>query len=298
MSVISVCRNLKKFYGEKKAVGDVSFDVHAGEIVILVGPNGSGKTTTMEMLVGLRKPTAGTASIEGIRVRPGGPHRFAVGVQLQQSGLPSRLRVNEALRSAAALYTSPRDSEELLGAVGLEDKRSAYVDKLSGGQQRRLDVALACIGRSPLLVLDEPTSGLDPEGRAELWMLLRSLAREGHGILASTHDLAEAEAFADRVIVLREGELVLSGKIADVLASAGGEWRLRITDPDREAMTILGESGLRTVNSGSQAITLGSRVDIEDLRDRLGAATSSKDILSGPVRLEDLFLFAKKADAQ
>ena len=156
MKVIGECRNLAKSYRDHKAVRDVSFRVHAGEIVVLVGPNGSGKTTTMEMLIGLRKPTAGSAVIDGLHVRPGGPHRFAVGVQLQQSGLPNRLKVHEALRAAGSLYSAPRDQSELLEAVGLTNKRSAFVDRLSGGQQRRLDVALACIGRSPLLCWMSP----------------------------------------------------------------------------------------------------------------------------------------------
>lgn len=297
LKVIGECRNLAKSYRDHKAVRDVSFRVHAGEIVVLVGPNGSGKTTTMEMLIGLRKPTAGSAVIDGLDVRPGGPHRFAVGVQLQQSGLPNRLKVHEALRAAGSLYSAPRDQSELLEAVGLTNKRSAFVDRLSGGQQRRLDVALACIGRSPLLVLDEPTSGLDPEGRSELWTLLKSLARAGHGILASTHDLAEAEAFADRVIVLREGEVVLSGRVADILEAAGGDWRLRITDPPQGALALIREARLSAVNAGAQTVVIGARERIDLLRESLGAAYGAMDILSGPVRLEDLFLFSKKEAA-
>ena len=293
MPGIARAEGLTKSYTDTTVVNKVSFTVNAGEIVVLVGPNGSGKTTTMEMLVGLRRPSAGTATISGIPVRPGGPHRLKVGVQLQQSGLPHRLRVGEALRSVGSLYRDPEDPRAILKAVGLEGTWRSSVDRISGGQQRRLDVGLACMGRPDLLVLDEPTSGLDPEGRSELWQLLRSMAGLRRGIFASTHDLNEAEGYADRVLVMKNGRIVLSGGVRDVLASFGGAWRLRILTTHPGIAGVLDRSKLRYVVSGAVMVSVGSETECEAVRARLFAdgLVTPTSVFSGPIRLEDLFLF-------
>ena len=149
------------------ALDDVSFSVRPGEIVVLVGPNGSGKTTAMEMVSGLRLPTAGKVRVAGREVRPSGEQRMVVGVQLQEAGLPRRLKVGEAIRAVACLYDDPGPVEQIVSQLGLNDYMTSSVGSLSGGWQRRLDVALACIGRPRALVLDEPTSGVDPVARAE-----------------------------------------------------------------------------------------------------------------------------------
>jgi ABC-2 type transport system ATP-binding protein len=290
-------RDLVKEYGSRRVVDEVGLTVSAGEIVVLVGPNGSGKTTTMEMLVGLRRPTAGSVQIAGQTVIPGGPHRLLVGVQLQEAGLPNRLRVQEALAATASLYAEPVDTAALLEALGLSGHARAMVDKLSGGQQRRLNVALACVGRPPLLVLDEPTSGLDPEGRAELWHFLRNLSQAGHAILTSTHDLSEAEAFADRVVMLRAGEVVATGPVPELLLQAGGDWRLRVTGTSRRLDALVRDTGHRSVSVGETTVVIGLRHDIEALRRALEESAdhgdARTDVLCGPVRLEDLFLFAR-----
>jgi len=294
VSVVARADGLTKSYAEIAVVENVSLTVGAGEIVVLVGPNGSGKTTTMEMLVGLRRPSAGTATISGIPVRPGGPHRLRVGVQLQQSGLPHRLRVGEALRSVGSLYRDPEDPRAILKAVGLEGRWRSSVDRMSGGQQRRLDVGLACMGRPDLLVLDEPTSGLDPEGRAELWQLLRSISGLRRGILTSTHDLNEAESYADRILVMKRGRILLSGGVRDVLAAFDGAWRLRISNAPPGVSEVLDRSTLRYVVSGEVTVSVGSEAESEAVRARLLAdgLVTPTSVLSGPIRLEDLFLFA------
>ena len=151
-----------------RALSDVSFVVHPGEIVVLVGPNGSGKTTAMEMVSALRLPTSGEVLVNGEAVRPSTPQRALVGVQLQETGLPQRLKVREAIRAVAGLYADPGPVDEIVAQLGLDTHMTEAFGSLSGGWARRLDVVLACIGRPSALVLDEPTSGIDPVARAEL----------------------------------------------------------------------------------------------------------------------------------
>lgn len=282
---------------ERLALQDVSFGLSPGEIVVMVGPNGSGKTTAMEMLSGLRTPTTGEVRFQGDVVRRGGWQRLALGVQLQEAGLPLRIRVREAIDAVACLYRDPGPVDEIVASLGLRDQLGAMVDSLSGGWQRRLDVALACIGRPDVLVLDEPTSGLDPVARAELWEFLRERRAQGNAILASTHDLGEAEAFADRLIVLHRGRLILEGPVDQVLAKAGGEWRVRVIGGD-EAVRRLGEAaGLPFLSAGEGMSALGPRSAILDLANRIEEArergeATYRDLLRGPVRLEDVFAYA------
>ena len=193
------------------AVDNLSFTIDSGEVLVIVGANGSGKTTAMEILCGLRLPTSGRAEFLGQPVVPGGAHRNWMGVQLQVGGLPQRLRVREALKAAECLYRDAGDVDVIIDALGLRSRMSQMVDKLSGGWQRRLDIAIACIGSPRLLVLDEPTSGLDPVARTALWEFLRDRRSKGVAVLTSTHDLAEAETYADRLLVLDEGRAILRG---------------------------------------------------------------------------------------
>ena len=167
------------------ALNDVSFAVEPGEIVVLVGPNGSGKTTAMEMISALRLPTSGEVLVNGEAVRASAPQRALIGVQLQETGLPQRLKVREAIRGVAGLYADPGPVDEIVSQLGLGPYMSQAVGSLSGGWARRLDVVLACIGRPRALVLDEPTSGIDPVARAELWEFLRRRRSEGMAVLAS-----------------------------------------------------------------------------------------------------------------
>lgn len=283
------------------ALDGVSFGVEPGEIVVVVGPNGSGKTTAMEMLSGLRRPTSGTVRLGGEIVRPGARQHVGLGVQLQDAGLPLRLRVREAVAAVVCLYRDPGPVEDILARLGLEPHLSAMVDTLSGGWQRRVDVALACIGRPDMIVLDEPTSGLDPVARADLWEFLREQRAEGDAVLASTHDLGEAEAFADRLIVLHRGRKVLDGPVDQVLAEAGGEWRLRVIGAGEGVRELGRRAGLVFRESGDGISALGSREAVVELADRVEAARDSgevtyRDLLRGPVRLEDVFAFVTAGD--
>ena len=291
---VAVAEGLGRDYGTRRAVDEVSFTVSGGRTTMLVGPNGSGKTTTMEMLAGLREPTRGRAVICGVPVRPGGAHRLLMGVQLQESGLPSRLRVQEALSAVASLFAEAADTRALADRLGLADHWRTPVDKLSGGLRRRLDIAAACVGRPRFLMLDEPTSGVDPEGRAELWAFLRDLAATGVGVLASTHDLGEAEAFADQLLVMGSGRIVLKGAPAAVVAGSGGAWRLRVHGlPDR-GLQVVRRSGLRWSAGAGTVVALGDREAVEALRDRLADDACDHggdppETLTGRARLEDVF---------
>ena len=292
-------RHVAKRYPQAsgRALSDVSFVVHPGEIVVLVGPNGSGKTTAMEMVSGLRSPTAGEVRVAGRRVRPSGEQRMVIGVQLQEAGLPQRLKVKEAISAAACLYDDPGPVAEIVAQLGLDAYVDSPVGSLSGGWARRLDVVLACIGRPRALVLDEPTSGIDPVARAELWEFLRRRRHEGVAVLASTHDLSEAEAYADRLLVLNRGRLVLQGPVEDVLGLAGGRWRLRLIGvaPDVDAwarrhdVELIGTGDTRLlVGSRDEVVRVGERVEAARERGKLGC----QDVLRGPIRLEDVFTYA------
>lgn len=302
MNPVAVWTGVSKKYDDGPlAVDDVSFAVNAGEIVVVVGPNGSGKTTVMEMVSGLRVPSSGGVTVNGTPARPGGGQRLVLGVQLQEAGLPMRIKVKEAVTAVACLYRDPGPVEEVLTGLGLDAYRDAMVENLSGGWQRRLDVALACIGRPQMLVLDEPTSGLDPVARAQLWEFLRTRRAAGMAVLASTHDLAEAEAFADRLIVLRGGQIVLDGPVDKVLAQAGGEWRLRLIGADHTVDRFAAQEGMTFLPAGNARTALGTREQVLALADRIEAAhargeTHYQDLLRGPVRLEDVFAFATRKD--
>ncbi|WP_166987990.1 ABC transporter ATP-binding protein [Canibacter zhoujuaniae] len=286
---IASVSGLVKVYNGLSVVNEISFDLLAGETTVLVGPNGSGKTTTMEMLVGLRAPTKGSATILNIPVVPGGEHRFYTGVQLQSSGFPSRIKTREVIRATECLYSDPADWRTMASKLGVDNYLDKTVDNLSGGQRRRLDILCAAIGRPSLLVLDEPTSGIDPEGRSVVWDFVRSLTSEGCTVLASTHDMAEAEAFADVLLVMDRGKIRLNGAVDEVLASLGGDRRLRITEPPEHITELIKKSGLHYGHTGLSIVAIGNADAIAAVSAQINHLDSAADILTGPVRLEDVF---------
>jgi ABC-2 type transport system ATP-binding protein len=211
VSAISV-RELHKSYGEHEALRGISFQIAEGEVFGLLGPNGAGKTTTVEILEGYRERDTGDVEVLGFD--PAGPargFRERIGVVLQQSQLWPNLTVAETHRMFAGYYDRPRDVDEVIDLVGLREKRDARVKTLSGGQKRRLDLGVALVGDPDLVFLDEPTTGFDPAARRAAWEMIRSLRSLGKTILLTTHYLDEAEQLADRVAVLREGQIVLEG---------------------------------------------------------------------------------------
>ena len=202
-------RGLRKSYGDTLAVAGLDLAVRRGEVFALLGPNGAGKTTTVEILEGYRRRDGGEVSVLG--TDPGHADqgwRARVGIVLQGTGEFDELTVAEVVHHFAAFYPNPDDPDKVLARVGLTDKARARTQSLSGGQKRRLDVALGIIGQPELLFLDEPTTGFDPEARREFWELIRDLAAAGTTIVLTTHYLDEAEALADRVGVITGGRLV------------------------------------------------------------------------------------------
>jgi ABC-2 type transport system ATP-binding protein len=214
--IISV-RGLRKSYGGVHAVDGLDLEVHAGEVFALLGPNGAGKTTTIEILEGYRRRTGGEVTVLGEDPARAGPAwRARVGVVLQEATDAGLLTVEETVRHFAGYYPTPRDPDEVIELVGLTDRRGSRVRKLSGGQRRRLDVALGILGRPSLVFMDEPTTGFDPEARRKFWQVIRSLAAEGTTVLLTTHYLDEAEALADRAAVIASGRLVAVGKPSEL----------------------------------------------------------------------------------
>src|SRR2546430_8058039 len=193
-------RGLRKTYGAQVAVEALDLDVARGECFALLGPNGAGKTTTVEILEGYRPRSGGEVRVLGIDpAKPNRDWRARVGIVLQGTGEFETVTVREVIRHFATFYPAPRDPDEVIAAVGLTEKATARAGKLSGGQRRRLDVALGIVGRPELLFLDEPTTGFDPEARQEFWELIQGLSADGTTILLTTHYLYEAEALAHRV---------------------------------------------------------------------------------------------------
>ncbi len=204
-----VVRGLRKAYPGKKAVDGLDLTVARGEIFALLGPNGAGKTTTVEILEGYRGRDSGEVSVLGVDpAHADAGWRARVGVVLQGTGEFDNLRVHEVVALFAGYYPNPADVESVINRVGLADKRDALTHTLSGGQKRRLDVALGVIGQPELLFLDEPTTGFDPQARREFWSLIHDLADSGTTIVLTTHYLEEAEELADRVGVITGGRLV------------------------------------------------------------------------------------------
>jgi ABC-2 type transport system ATP-binding protein len=219
--VISV-RGLRKSYGELEAVRGIDLDVASTEIFAFLGPNGAGKTTTVEILEGYRARGAGEISVLGADPATADRDwRQRIGIVLQDSRMHPELTVRESLELFAGYYRSPRGVEETISLVGLSEKADDRVARLSGGQQRRLDVALALVGDPELLFLDEPTTGFDPSARRRAWEVVASLRELGKTIFLTTHYMEEAQVLADRVAIIARGEIVAEGSPAD-LASRGG----------------------------------------------------------------------------
>ena len=244
MPAAIVVTDLRKSYGHVEALRGVSFEVASGEVFGLLGPNGAGKTTTVEILEGYRARDGGAATVLGHD--PGAAPaalRERIGVVLQQSELSPLLSVRETHAMFAGYYADPRDVDEVIELVGLHEKRDARVKTLSGGQKRRLDLGVALVGNPELVFLDEPTTGFDPAARRAAWDMIRALRALGTTILLTTHYLDEAQQLADRVAVLRDGEIVRMGTPAELIGDSGvteirfrrdGELvRVETTDPTR-----------------------------------------------------------------
>jgi ABC-2 type transport system ATP-binding protein len=226
-------RGLRKQYGDVTALDGIDLGIRTGEVFGLLGPNGAGKSTTVEILQGNRDRDAGEVSVLGADPAHGTrAWRSKVGIVWQDESAPAELTVAETVRHFAHYYPRPRDPEEVIGLVGLEAKAGSRIKALSGGQRRRLDVALGVIGGPELLLLDEPTTGFDPAARRQFWDLIRKLSVEGTTILLTTHYLEEAEALADRLAVVSRGTVVAEGEPAALRERYGSGATVEWTEPD------------------------------------------------------------------
>jgi ABC-2 type transport system ATP-binding protein len=224
-------RDLHKSYGEVEAVRGIDFDVARGEVFGLLGPNGAGKTTTVEILEGYRDRTGGIVSVLG-HDPAGRPRtlREHTGIVLQSSGMYRYLTVREAIAHWASMYPRSRDVDEVIDVVGLQESAGVRVRRLSGGQARRLDLALALVGDPELVFLDEPTTGFDPEARRAAWGTVRALADLGKTILLTTHYLDEAQALCDRVAIVKDGRILAVGAPSEIGVDAASRYRVAWRD--------------------------------------------------------------------
>ena len=256
---------LEKAYGDLKAVNDVSFDVERGEVFALLGPNGAGKTTCLEVLEGFLRRDRGLVEVLG--VDPGDRRRVRwlrdrIGVVLQELAVEPFFTVRQVLERNAGFYPSPRPVDEVIELVGLKEKGGAKVKKLSGGQQRRLDIGLGIIGNPELLFLDEPTTGLDPAARRTTWDLIRLLSSEGTTVLMSSHYMDEVEALAHRVAVLSRGQVAAIGATTSLGGRDQGEATIRFVMPEGVSASDLPvapsriDAGVAEVRTGDEVTAL------------------------------------------
>ena len=262
-------RDLRKRYGDFEALRGIDITVSRGEVFGLLGPNGAGKTTTVEILEGYRERTSGEVSVLGHdpSLRESAL-RKRIGIVLQSSGIYSHLTPREALRHWASFYPKPRDTEEVLSLVGLQDKANARTRRLSGGQLRRLDFALALVGDPELIFLDEPTTGFDPEARRAAWETVRSLRELGKTILLTTHYLDEAQALADRVVIVKDGRVLAIGPPRELRTHpparppGAAHYRVAYREASGELMEVQTDDPTRTLNElTSKALARGEQLE-------------------------------------
>jgi ABC-2 type transport system ATP-binding protein len=262
VSAIAVSE-LRKAYGQREVLHGLSFTVETGEVFALLGPNGAGKTTTVEILEGYRRRDSGDVRVLGVDPERGGRgFKARIGIVLQSSAVYHLLSVRELVALFAGYYPQPRPADEVIELVGLSEKREARVRTLSGGQLRRLDLALALVGDPELVFLDEPTTGFDPAARRQAWETIRDLRSLGKSILLTTHYMEEAQRLADRVAILRAGEIVGTGSPQELLSGhAPVEIRYRRNGSD---VVVATEEPTRVLHElTSQAIADG--VELEGL---------------------------------
>lgn len=278
--------HLSKSYGSVRAVAEVSLRIEPGEVVAFLGPNGAGKTTTIDMMLGLAKPDTGTARVFGAEPA----EAIAAGrisAVMQSGGLIRDLTVRETVRLTAALFAHTQAIDDVIERAGITAIANRRVAKCSGGEQQRLKFALALLPEPDLLILDEPTTGMDVEGRRTFWDAIRNDARRGRTVLFATHYLDEADAYADRIVLLRHGRIVADGSAAEVKNLASGR-TVTATAPSIDQSGLLRIPGVDRVESRGDRVIVHGRDSDAVARHLLNVGAVDLEIVSK--NLEDAFL--------
>jgi ABC-2 type transport system ATP-binding protein len=280
--------HLAKAYGSVQAVRDVSLAIAPGETVALLGPNGAGKSTTIEMLLGLTRPDGGSVSLFGMSpaqaIAAG-----AVGGMLQTGKLIQHLTVAELVAMTASLYPDPLDVSEVLRLTGISEFANRRSTKLSGGQTQRVRFALSMVGNPDLLLLDEPTVALDVEGRRVFWDAVRAIAAQGKTVVFATHYLEEADAYADRIVLMSRGEVVADGPATEIKAKVGGR-TIRATLPGADLARLAALPGVTAADRHGDTVILAAREPEAALRTLLTEFPAARDVEVRGAQLEEAFL--------
>jgi ABC-2 type transport system ATP-binding protein len=280
-------QGVRKNFGDVQAVRGVNVSIASGEIVAILGPNGAGKTSTIDIILGLSAPTAGQVSVFGMRPRNAIAHGLVSAV-MQTGGLLRDLTVGETVQYTASLFARSEPAGEVLARAGIAQIADRRVGKCSGGEQQRLRFAMALVSDPELLVLDEPTTGMDVEGRRSFWSAIRKDAAKGRTVLFATHYLEEADAYADRIILLRHGEKVADGTSSQIKAMAAGR-------TVRATLTGVTEAELRVIPGADNVEVRGDTVlihssDSDAVARYLLTQTTAKDLEIIARGIEDAFL--------
>ena len=291
MTAAITVRDVRKSYGDLRAVDGVTFEVGHGEFFGILGPNGAGKTTTLEIMEGLREPDGGEVTVLGLRPWPRNSALLPrIGVQLQATSFFERLTAREQLRTFADLYgLPPQRTDEMLEVVGLTSAAATRTEKLSGGQAQRLSIACALVHRPDMLFLDEPTGALDPQARRNLWDLLRAIAAEGHTVVLTTHHMDEAETLCQRVAIMDHGKILQIGAPAALVRDLAHPVRISV------ASGTLAQDEARAIANGAQVADDGVSLTITTTEPApILARLAERDALAGlqvtGASLEDVFL--------
>jgi ABC-2 type transport system ATP-binding protein len=287
-------RGLYKAFGRIRAVNGIDLHIRPGEIVAFLGPNGAGKTTTIDMLLGLSKPDQGQISIYGNTPR-GAIARGRVSAVMQTGGLLKDLTVRETVALTASLFADSQPVDEVLERAGIREIADRRVEKCSGGQQQRLRFAMALLSDPGLLILDEPTTGMDVEGRRDFWSAIRTDAARGRTVIFATHYLDEADAYADRIILVRRGRIVADGTAAQIKSLAAGRTvRASISTPDQAALAAL--PGVDSVEARAGTVTIRTK-DSDAVARYLLTRTDASNLEITSHNLEEAFVALTSDDA-
>jgi len=293
-------QHLVKKYGRLVAVNDVSLSIHEGEIFGIIGPNGAGKTTTVECISGLRAPDSGSISVYGLSPQKDrNKIREFVGVQLQESALPPRIKVREAVKLFASFYSNPLDPDQLLEALGIEQIVNSSFKNLSGGQKQRVSVALALVGNPKLAILDELTTGLDPEARREIWSLIENMRDRGVTVILVTHFMDEAERLCDRLALINHGTVTALDTPEAIAAKAGGSRVRFVPSQPVDDETLRAIPGVNEIERKEKYVTVTGTGDLAaaliNTLAAIGVRVSEVEARSG--NLDDAFIKLTRDDA-